>query len=229
MRGASLVAGIGALLLAGGALAQVGGRIELGRGISVRQDRVAVCVGAGPCALWIPEGFGYGELGAVLPFARTFAWVPRTGRIVASVPLPSVLAYQVTATARLVVSDDRGAHWRDARWPWRECAESIAFDPEGLGGVAGGEAGTLWTTEDGGDTWTDHGSTSGTRWVSVARRGRAIVMVGDNGSAYVSRDGGFARRELAASGASDARVDGDVIVVRVGSSERRVDAEGRVR
>jgi hypothetical protein len=201
---------------------------DLGAGLSVRQvSTYAYCWGAAtPCTVWEPIGFSFAGIDA-LRVATTFARVPETGRIVAAVT--GVRPWRTVRSHGVLYTDDLGATWSAARWDWPVRVRVIAFEPTSLRGIAAGEGGYVWTTDDGGATWTDRGSSSGTTYLDAARLGDTVVLVDDHGAAWRSRDGGFARESLAEGLVGALRVEGREIVVPVERGLVRVRDDGAIR
>lgn len=215
-------------VVAAPALAQVLLERDLGGGCSVRQTTTfASCWGSAlPCIVWVPTGFSFAgiePLGAATAFAR----VPATGRIVAAIR--GSRRSWPSRTTGVLYTDDLGATWSAARWTWPSVALALAFEPASERGVAAGAGGYVWTTEDGGTTWTDRGSSSGTTYVDAARLEHTVVLVDDHGAAWRSRDGGFARESLADGVVGPLTVDVDAITVTTASHSVRVARDGSVR
>jgi hypothetical protein len=207
------------LALASGALAQVG-EIAIGPGLAVRREG-AVCddgITGIPCLVWVPIGFAFGDR-AELPYARAFGYVPSTGRIVA--------VHNVGGRGGVLYTDDLGASWRDGRWDWHQAANAVAFDPSSTFGVAAGEGGYVWNTDDGGRTWRDRGSSSGTSYTDVRVLGRIAVLRDDQGRVWLSRDGGFGRDLLAEDRSALLGSTASTIVVWTPRRRYEVHRDGR--
>lgn len=211
--------------------------IDLGEGRSVRQ--VPVPCGYGRCLRWQPQGLRFTGHSQRLAYARAFAWVPSTGRIVASYyanTTPTRYPGQLfvdgddIGNAGLLFTDDGGRSWERSDWPWPNAANAIAFDRERPFGVAVGDAGHVWSTDDGGRTWRDRRSDSGVVYTQVAVLGRATVFADDEGQVWRSTDGGFRRRSLVESAGVELSTQGDAIVVESGGGEVlvRVNADGSI-
>jgi photosystem II stability/assembly factor-like uncharacterized protein len=182
------------------------------------------------CAIWVPLGFRF-DAQPELALASTFARVPRTGRIVAArgtaQPWASPLGAS-TAYGRdyVLYTDDLGASWQTARWRWWTAPRAIAFDAGSTFGVAAGDGGYVWNTEDGGATWVDRRDASGQTFEAAWVIGRACVLRDAAGVVWVSRDGGFVLERL--TGDPSARIEQaeGAIVVRAGRETLRVTREG---
>jgi hypothetical protein len=195
--------------------------IDLGAGASVRQVRT-ICW-HGPCAIWVPEGLSFGDH-PELEVAMTFARVPRTGRIVAARsntwlwggPYPM---WNAVGLDYVLYTDDLGRTWQTATWRWWTPPRVIDFDPGSTFGVAAGDGGYVWNTEDGGATWVDRRDASGQSFDGVWVVGRVCVLHDGAGVTWVSRDGGFVLERL--TDEHDVTIDreGDAIVVTVGRSD----------
>jgi photosystem II stability/assembly factor-like uncharacterized protein len=134
-----------------------------------------------------------------------FAW--RVAGLAA--PLPSALASaHMFASARggrvvaahaggVSFTDDRGAHWREARWESTYRPLSIAFDTGSDFGAAVGPNGSVWTTEDRGETWRLRRDRSGQVLVDVAVTGHTVAFSDAQGGVWISPDGGTSVRTLA--------------------------------
>lgn len=205
--------------------------VELGDGASVRRIvRPCWYTVAAMCTWWQPEGtLSFGGV-RDLEVASAFARTPR-GRVVAMVPglaqgyaAPSDLGYAVTAT--VLYTDDLGATWQRGDWPDAHAhALAFAFDPSTGAGVAVGQGGGIWTSDDGGVRWRNRRSSSGTVYVRAWVRGRAVVVEDDRGALWLSRDGGFALESLAEGGRVEATDDG-ALVVRARDRSWRIAADG---
>lgn len=207
-----------------GAVAYGTAPVTLDLGDGMRATRVPVpCggvayVGNGRCAQWSAVGFSIpGELpvGAVHMFARA-----RGGRL-------------AMATAVGVwLSDDRGARWSPARIDEAVRPLALAFDPRSDFGAAVGPNGTVWTTEDRGQTWRARRDRAGPPLVDVAVLGRVIAFSDALGGVWVSRDEGVSVRTLSdlARGAMPVMaVHADTLWIRLeGRRWWRVDAHGSV-
>lgn len=206
--------------------AQSGDAIDLGDGLSVR--RVPTWCGAAGvpirCYAWQASGFAFpaGPLSPALTFARTFARVPRTGRLLASVANVSGPFMYTGFAVRMLRSDDRGASWVPVTWRWVETAALIAFEPGSARGVAAGDSGYVWTTDDGGETWRDRGSSSGTTFTELATVAGEIVLVDGAGNVWRMSGGSFARELLLTDTSAHVTTEGDALVVRSATEELRI-------
>jgi hypothetical protein len=217
-----------ALALASASLplrAQAPDTIDLGAGLSVH--RVPTWCGAAVsvrCYAWQPTGFSFpaGPLNPPLTFARTFARVPSTGRLLASVSNVSGPFLYTGFAVRMLRSDDRGASWTPVTWRWLETVALMAFEPGSARGVAAGDSGYVWTTTDGGDTWRDRGSSAGTTFTELAVADREIVLVDGAGNVWRMSGGSFARDLLLTDTSAHVVNEGDAIVVRTTSEELRI-------
>ncbi len=187
-----------------------------------------------PCTTWRPAGFAFGDRQELL-YAYAFARVASSGRIVAtyrdvdgaqrapgSPPTPPGTAVGVLYT------DDGGATWHDARWRWVHAARALAFDAGSDFGVAAGESGHVWSTEDGGETWRVRRSAAGVSYTQVAVVGRVCVLVDANGTVWRSRDGGFSHDTLTRSSEVTLETTDDEIVVTTPRHELRIHADASV-
>ncbi len=195
--------------------------IDLGGGASVRQVRT-VCW-HGPCAIWVPEGLSFGDH-PELEVAMTFARVPRTGRILAARSNTALwggpfATWNGVGLDSVLYTDDLGRTWQTANWRWWTPPRVIDFDPGSTFGVAAGDGGYVWNTEDGGATWVDRRDASGQSFDGVWVVGRVCVLHDREGVTWVSRDGGFVLERL--TDARDVAIEreGDALVVQVGSAD----------
>ncbi|MEZ4393789.1 MAG: hypothetical protein R3A48_22180 [Polyangiales bacterium] len=160
--------------------------VELGDGMRARRVP-APCsgvngVGFGVCGRWSVEGFNIpAELpvGDVRMFARA-----RGGRVA------------MATAAGLWLSDDRGARWSRARMDSPVTPVALAFDADSDFGAAVGPNGTVWTTQDRGDTWRVRRDRSGPPLVDVVVSGRALAFSDALGGVWVSFDEGVSVRTL---------------------------------
>jgi len=220
------------MALAAGTAAQAVVRtVDLGDGMQV--SLVALPAGScgtiAPCALWSGVGLDLGRRDALL-VARTFARVPGTPRVIASIPpMPSwaLLSWRPWRSTGVLYTDDRGATWNASAWPSANAAEAIAFTPDGALGVAVGPARGIWISEDRGLRWTERSAGAGLRYVDVAALGRAIVIVDEARAAWISRDRGFSLRSGADGVSGPLRVQEGAVVIPTERGEVRVDDEGR--
>lgn len=94
----------------------------------------------------------------------------------------------------IVYSDDEGQSWHRARGGSGAAVRVIAFAPEGMRGVAAGDHGTIWSTDDGGVTWRGHGGVEpGACFPQVLVLGIASVLIDERGRIWRSRRGGSQR------------------------------------
>lgn len=221
------------LLVASGAGGQAPLRtIELGDGMQTLLFALppgSCGLGVAPCALWTGIGLDIARMDALL-VARTYARVPGSPRVVASVPpAPSwaLSTWRRWHAAGVLYTDDRGAHWAAADWPGANFAEAIAFSEDGSLGVAVGASQGIWTSEDQGLTWRERSSSAGLRYVDVAVLGRAIVFVDEGRTAWASRDRGFSSSLVAEDVTGALRTEAEAIVVPTEEGEVRIDREGR--
>lgn len=225
---AALLAAAALLVLSG--LAPVGAQtpdtIDLGSGLSVSR-RATWCGATGVpirCYAWEPSGFAFpaGPLVPALTFARTFARVPASGRILAALSNVTSPFMYTGFAVRMLRSDDRGASWVPVTWRWLETVALMAFEPGTSRGVAAGDSGYVWTTTDGGETWRDRGSSSGTTFVELAVADREIVLIDASGNVWRMADGSFARDLLLTDTTAHATNEDDAIVVRTATEELRI-------
>lgn len=196
---------------------------------------VTVSLGSGVWAERYPVPCGYPLVGTTC-----FAW--RLEGLVA--PLPFSLSYanmfaaarggRIVAAIRqgVVFTDDRGAHWRPSRWEAAQGPLSLAFDPGSDFGAAVGANGSLWTTDDRGETWRLRRDRSGQVLVDVAVVGRTVAFSDTHGGVWVSTDGGTSVRTLAerTEGAMPTMLvhRGAIWLLLQGSVWWRADAHGNV-
>lgn len=216
------------LAMPAGAQVSTSVRVELGDGVAVERMCPPSSIGSWMgCFAWTPIGFSFGDASRWLLLARAFARVPATGAILAVPGRPSDMTYSFHPP-RLLRTEDGGEHWTSIPWSGSMMPTIFAFDHHSLDGVAAGDAGNVWSTDDGGLTWDQHGS--GGTWSAVAIADREIVLLDASGNVYRSHDGGFARESVVTD--PTARLeqrDEDIVVhtdtadyvVRRGSSTRR--------
>lgn len=208
------------------ARAQAPDAIDLGQGLSVQ--RISTWCGAAGapfrCSAWQPSGFAFpaGPLAPALTFARTYARVPATGRILAALSNVNGPFMYTGFAVRLVASDDGGVSWHPLTWRWLETIALFAFEPGSARGVAAGDSGYVWTTDDGGETWRDRGSSTGTTFTELVVVPGEIVLVDASGNVWRMSSGSFARDLLVTDASAHASVEGDAIVVRTTGEELRV-------
>lgn len=145
----------------------------LGAGMSV--DRLHIRWGRGSYATWRANGFSLGPAPVVNALSFSGA---QGGRVVAIVH------------GGAYFTDDRGANWQPASWDGAASAAAISFDAASAFGVAGGEDGTIWTTEDRGEHWRRRREREQELVTAVATMGTAFAFVTLVGSVSISRDGG---------------------------------------
>ncbi|MDQ3037505.1 MAG: hypothetical protein M3Y87_34240 [Myxococcota bacterium] len=207
--------------------------IELGEDAAVRRIvRPCWYTVAATCSWWQPEGaLSFGGI-RDLEVASAFARAPG-GRILAMVPglaqgyaAPADVGYAVTAT--VLYTDDLGATWQRGDWPDAHAhARAFAFDPSTRAAVAVGDAGSIWTSDDGGERWRRRRSSSGTVYVRAWVRGRTVIVEDDRGALWLSRDGGFALESLADGGRVEVADDG-ALVIAARDGTWRVDPQGGI-
>lgn len=208
------------------ARAQAQDAIDLGGGLSVHRTptwcgaSIAVPI---RCYAWQPSGFSFpSALTTPLTFARTYAVVPSTGRILASLSNTTGPFMYTGFAVRMLASDDRGLTWQPVTWRWLETVALFAFEPGSGRGVAAGDGGYVWSTDDGGVTWSDHGGSSGTTFTELAVAGREIVLIDSNGNAWRMSGGSFGRDLLVTDRDAHVTSDGDALVVRTLTEEWRI-------
>ncbi len=154
--------------------------IDLGDGLSATP--VWHSRRAGQNVTWSTVGFvGAPPTRSALPNAYAAAC---NGRIVAAFP------------AAFAFSDDRGRTWRTTELDFGPAPLSVAFEQGACFGVAVGTAGSVWTSEDGGESWRLRRSGGADNLIDVVVRGRTFAFVSSRGDLRVSLDGGSATREL---------------------------------
>lgn len=218
--------GLGLAAAIAPARAQSADAIELGEGLSVHR-RATWCGAVGVpirCYAWEPTGFSFpaGPMVPALTFARTFTRVPTTGRILAALSNVTSPFMYTGFAVRMLRSDDRGASWTPVTWRWLETVALFAFEPGTARGTAAGDSGYVWTTEDGGTTWLDRGSSSGTTFTELAVGARETVLIDTNGNVWRMSGGSFGRDLLLTDTTAHLTNEGDAIVVRTATEEMRV-------
>jgi hypothetical protein len=188
-------------------------RVELGGGLAVE----TTCSVRRGCHGWTPIGFELGDASRWLVFARVFARVPATGRLLA-VPTRPTESPTPSSPPRLLRSDDAGRHWVEVAWSGSASPSLFAFDDRTLDGVAAGDAGHVWTTRDAGEHWTDHGSEPRV-WAGLAMAQGEIVLLDSAGNVFRSSDGGFARESVAIEHASALEQRATEIVVHSANTD----------
>jgi hypothetical protein len=200
--------------------------IALGDGLSV--TRITTWCGAGGaipmrCTAWQPTGFAFPPpLAGVLPWARTWARVPATGRVLVALANTTSPFMYTGFAVRMLRSDDGGRTFVPVTWRWLETVALMAFEPGSLRGVAAGDSGYVWTTADGGDTWLDRGSSTGTTFTELVVVPGETVLVDAAGNAWRMSGTSFARELLVTDASVHAVVEGDAIVVRTTTQEIRI-------
>jgi hypothetical protein len=196
--------------------------VDFGGGLSVRRTRVwsgYVQVPAWQAVGWtVPTT----TLGSALTFARTYAVVPATGRVLVALSNVSGPMLATGYAVRVMRSDDHCASWQPVTWRWAQTVALFSFEPDSARGVAAGDSGYVWTTSDGGETWTSLGSSVGTNFVELVAADRETVLIDDHGNVWRMSGGTFARELLLTAPSAHASRDGDAIVVRTDDEELRV-------
>jgi photosystem II stability/assembly factor-like uncharacterized protein len=108
--------------------------------------------------------------------------VSRSTRIVAAIP------------GGLLFTDDLGQRWQPIRWDYSASPHAIAFDLNTDFGVAVGENGSVWTTDDGALTWRSRRDDAGIDLIRVCVLGRIVAIGSSEGSVWISADGGTSVR-----------------------------------
>jgi len=141
--------------------------------------------------------------------------VPHLGRLVVATantgiqPPPVIIFY----------TDDEGENWERARGRLRAAVRVLAFERDGLHGVAAGTDGEISSTDDGGTSWNSHGlSAPGTCFATVLVYGYATVLVDQEGRIWRSRQGGAYRTLV---------VEDPDAVVRLRPIGIEIETEGR--
>ena len=181
------------------------------------------------CRVWHPSGFEFGEWQTVLESSYAFARVPWTGRIVAVFRNAGSVDGRSGTPSGVLYTDDLGATWQAGPWRWAQAARALAFDPASNFGIAAGDGGHVWSTEDGGETWRTRRSAAGIAYTQVAVIGRVCVLVDENGTIWRSRDGGFSLDTLTRSRDITLFTADDEIIVTTPEQTLRVRADGSVR
>ncbi len=131
----------------------------------------------------------------------------------------------------LVFTDDRGGHWSAARWDGSQSPRAMAFDDASGFGATVGTNGTVWTSNDRGQTWRTRRDV-GDMLVDVAVLGRVVAWSSVRGMVQVSADGGTSVRTIAERARAAMPVMTtyqDNLWIRVdGASWWRVDREGSI-
>jgi hypothetical protein len=185
------------------------------------------------CVIWEPLGFAFGAH-YELQLASTFARVPETGRIVAgrsNAPPrgPPLVAWNAGGLDYVLTTDDLGQSWQPSRWRWWTPPRAIAFDRHSSFGVAAGDGGYVWNTNDGGETWVERRASAGQVWEAVWVVGRVAILRDAGGVTYVSRDGGFVLERLTEDPHARVEQDGEAFIIRTARSAFRVTRAGSCR
>jgi hypothetical protein len=197
--------------------------IDLGDGCSVQ--RIPTWCGVGVrCWAWQPTGFAFGPGPLVTPltFARTWARVPGNGRWLVALANTSGPFLYTGFAVRVLRSDDRGASWQPVTWRWVETVALFAFEPGSDRGVAAGDSGYVWSTDDGGETWRDRGSSVGTTFTELVVVRGETVLIDASGNVWRMSGDSFARDLLLTDTSAHAAREGDAIVVRTSTEELRI-------
>ena len=196
--------------------------VDLGAGRSVQ--RILAWCGISRCPAWTPVGFAFpiNTLGSALAFARTYAVVPSTGRVLVAFSNTSGPFMYTGFAVRVMRSDDHGESWQPVTWRWAETVALFAFEPGTGRGVAAGDSGYVWTTSDGGDTWTSRGSSIGTNFTQLVVAQDETVLVDDHGNVWRMSGGSFGRDLLLTDMGARVTNVGDAIVVRTATEELRI-------
>ncbi len=200
--------------------------LDLGDGVilTAQTSSPGVCaMPFGPCTTWHAVGLDIARMDGLL-VARTFARVPGTSRIVASVPHRG----SFFRTAGLLYTDDRGANWQAAAWPSANTAEAIAFSADGALGVAVGPSRSVWITTDRGLRWIERTSSAGLTYVEVAVLGEAIVIVDESHEAWRSRDRAFSLSSVAGEVIAPLAIEGAFIVITTAHGRFLVGSDGNL-
>jgi hypothetical protein len=208
------------------ASAQLPSAIDLGDGLSVHPHATwcgASPATAGRCMAWQPTGFVFpAPLVPHLTFARTWARVPASGRILVALSNASGPFVFTGFAVRMMRSDDRGASFVPVTWRWLETAGLLSFTPGTSHGVAAGESGYVWTTDDGGITWIDRGSAAGTAFTELVAGEDETVLIDTSGNVWRMSGTSFARDLVLTDTSAHAALEGDAIVVRTATEEVRI-------
>ena len=104
--------------------------------------------------------------------------------------MPSdVTWYAAGGSGTLLKTTDAGGTWAPLSSGTQATLNALAFS-DALHGWAAGNAGTLLTTADGGATWTPVVLGTSNALLSVDQKGASVWVVGAEGTAYRSVDGG---------------------------------------
>jgi hypothetical protein len=196
--------------------------VDFGGGASVHRTRV---IGAyGPIPAWQAVGWTMpaGTLGSALAFARTYAVVPSSGRVLVALANTSGPFLMTGFAVRVMRSDDHGASWQPITWRWAETVNLFSFEPGTSRGVAVGDSGYVWTTTDGGETWTSLGNSVGTIFVELLAGERETLLIDDHGNVWRMSGGTFARELLLTDTSAHLSRDGAALVVRTDTEELRI-------
>jgi hypothetical protein len=126
----------------------------------------------------------------------------------------------------VLYTDDLGATWQTARWRWQTPPRAIAFDAGSTFGVAAGDGGYVWNTEDGGATWIDRRDAVGQTFEALWVVGRVCVLRDGHGVIWASRDGGFVLERLTEDPSATVEQEGETIFVRTRRASLRVTRDG---
>ena len=189
-------------------------------------DRPPGCAGDAP--------FSYGDLSGVLPGATAWACT-RRNHIVALLPVRGRSSLHIPGTVVTTISqgpvawtDDRGQTWHRPPWSSPQLPRAMAFDERSGFGLLVGDNGAIWSSHDGGETFTDHGTSPPAAFTSVLILENIGVAMDDRGDAYVLRADGFERELIAhAPGGWIERERNTILLIR-GSEQWRIRADGSI-
>ena len=120
----------------------------------------------------------------------------------------------------MIRTTDGGVHWLDVPWSWLATPTLFAFDHRTLDGVASGDSGYVWVTDDGGASWTDHGSSSST-YTGLAIAAGEMVLLDSTGTVQRTHDG-FSRETVVTDRTARLEQRDDEIVVHTDTADYSV-------
>jgi hypothetical protein len=182
-------------------------------------DRAPACAG--------PGDFTFGRLAPQLRGA--IHWACSRDHVIALLRASHTpfaqSVYQLDA-GPIVWTSDRGRTWHQSGWEWPDLPRAIAFDPGSGWGLAVGDNGAVWSSNDGGASFVDHGDAPPASFVDVLVLDRVGVARDDRGDYYVLREDGLDRVRIAHAPDGWMEHAGETIVVHAPSGDVRVTRSG---
>ncbi len=178
--------------------------LTLGPGITVSRFGY-YCMQLVNCSAWTAQGFSLvGRTDASLAASDPYAY-RGDGSRAGWIDLSRAYSFASARGGRIVAAmlramyytDDLGATWHRARFESQQSALALVFDGPTDFGAAVGTSGALWTTEDRGATWRlrRDGGADNLLYLAVGPD-HTIVAAGQQGSVFVTFDGGTSVRVL---------------------------------